>query len=44
MSNSHDTTVTPPLPTIGLVLENGPGHHQEDIMGDVEAITPLEAL
>ena len=44
VANSHDTTVTPPLPTIGLYSSVARTTIQGDSMGEVEAVTPLQAL
>jgi len=44
VANSHDTTVTPPIPAYGLYASVTRKTIQGDIMGEYEAITPLQAL
>ncbi len=44
VANSHDTTVTPPLPTVGLYSSVARTTIQGDSMGEDEAVTPLQAL
>jgi predicted amidohydrolase YtcJ len=44
VANSHDTTVTPPLPTIGLYSSVARTTIQGKSMGEDEAISPLQAL
>jgi predicted amidohydrolase YtcJ len=44
VANSHDTTVTPPLPTIGLYSSVTRSTIQGKSMGEYEAVSPLQAL
>jgi len=44
VGNSHDTTVTPPLPTIGIYASVARKTIKGEHMGGEEAITPLQAL
>jgi predicted amidohydrolase YtcJ len=44
VGNSHDTTVTPPIPAYGLYASVARKTIQGDFMGEDEAITPLQAL
>ena len=44
VASSHDTTVTPPLPAIGMYSSVARTTIQGDSIGEVEAITPLQAL
>jgi predicted amidohydrolase YtcJ len=44
VANSHDTTVTPPLPTIGLYSSVARSTIQGKSMGEDEAVSPLQAL
>jgi len=44
VANSHDTTVTPPLPTIGLYSSVARSTIQGKSMGEGEAVSPLRAL
>ena len=44
VANSHDTTVTPPLPTVGLYSSVARTTIQGNSMGEDEAVTPLQAL
>jgi predicted amidohydrolase YtcJ len=44
VGNSHDSTVTPPLPTIGIYASVARKTIKGDAIGEYEAITPLQAL
>ncbi|MGD2201034.1 MAG: amidohydrolase [Candidatus Bathyarchaeota archaeon] len=44
VANSHDTTVTPPFPTIGLYASVERETISGESMGKEEAITPIQAL
>ncbi len=44
VGNSHDSTVTPPLPTIGIYASVARKTITGDTIGEHEAITPLQAL
>jgi predicted amidohydrolase YtcJ len=44
VGNSHDTTVTPPLPTVGIYASVSRKTIMSDNMSGEEAITPLQAL
>lgn len=44
VGNSHDTTVTPPLPTIGIYASAARKTIKGKAMGESEVVTPLQAL
>jgi len=44
VGNSHDTTVTPPLPTIGLYASVARMTIKEETLGGDEALTTIQAL
>jgi len=44
VGNSHDTTVTPPLPTIGMYASVARRTIKGETLGVDEAVTPLQAL
>jgi hypothetical protein len=44
VGNSHDSTVTPPLPTIGIYASVARKTIKGEAIGEYEAITPLQAL
>jgi predicted amidohydrolase YtcJ len=44
VANSHDTTVTPPIPTIGLYSSVTRTTIRGDSMGEDESVTPLQAF